>query len=163
MTRAYTDRAVVPLIDRFMQKVSPEPNSGCWLWDGAVDSQGYGQIKGGRRVEKMRWAHRLSYELHHGPIGGLQVLHRCDVPICVNPDHLFLGTNADNMADMKAKGRARSGWTTTKGHKGAKLTPDMVREIRASTDTTTACGKRYGVAQAHISAVRLRKVWRHVV
>jgi hypothetical protein len=81
----------------------PEPNTGCLLWLGKVGTDGYGLFKvGGKR----RAAHRVSYEIHKGPIPpGLWVLHRCDTPACVNPEHLFLGTHADNMRDMVAKGR----------------------------------------------------------
>lgn len=93
------------IAERFDAKWQVEPNTGCHLWIGAVSDSGYGSvsIKG-----KMRLAHRVSYELRVGPIPlGLLVLHRCDVRCCVNPDHLFLGTYADNENDKIAKGRER--------------------------------------------------------
>src|ERR1700728_2715027 len=107
LTRAST------LLERFEFYAMPEPNTGCWLWAGAVDSDGYGAICVGPDVKKergyatkIRKAHRISYELFRGPIpDGLGVLHRCDMPCCVNPDHFFLGTNTDNVRDMIAKGR----------------------------------------------------------
>lgn len=113
----------VPIEDRFWQHVMPEPNSGCWLWDGYIDSRGYGRIGLGGRGGGMTGAHRISLK-----IAGVEVpndklvLHKCDVPACVNPEHLFVGTQADNINDMHRKGRRiysaspfrgrqRTGWT----------------------------------------------------
>lgn len=94
-----------PAHDRFVASYRVD-ESGCWLWR-ATGGRRYGSLfVDGRREQ----AHRVSWLLHRGKIpDGLHVLHKCDTPLCVNPDHLFLGTHADNMADMKAKGRARSG------------------------------------------------------
>ena len=93
------------LRERFEGKFTPEPNSGCWLWMAAGGADGrYGRIgvNGNSRL-----AHRVAWELYRGPISGNEhVLHKCDVTICVNPDHLFLGSHADNMRDMAEKGRA---------------------------------------------------------
>ena len=90
-------------LDRFMAKVSPEPNSGCWLWVGAARQTGYGNFFLG---SKSISAHRAAWLLHRGGIpDGMCVCHHCDVPSCVNPEHLFLGTHLDNMRDMDAKGR----------------------------------------------------------
>lgn len=87
--------------------IIPEPNSGCWLWDGRYSKSGYGTLGGGRKGERVQ-AHRLMWEAVNGPIpGGLLVCHRCDVRGCVNPDHLFVGTAKDNTRDMMVKGRAR--------------------------------------------------------
>ena len=83
-----------------------EPNTGCWLWDGR-DIKGYGAVS---VANKSKLAHRVSYEYHKGPIpDGMFVLHKCDMPLCINPEHLFLGTHAENMADMKRKGRGSGG------------------------------------------------------
>jgi hypothetical protein len=112
--------ANLTMAERFASKVSPEPTSGCWLWDGQVDLNGYARISRGPPWTRITFGHRVAWELHRGPIPtGLSVLHRCDVPGCVNPDHLFLGTQADNMADMNAKGRGnfpKMGTTCQKGH-----------------------------------------------
>lgn len=89
--------------ERFDQKWSPEPFSGCWIWTASVDEQGYGFFK---LNYKMRKSNRVSWELHFGKIpAGLCVLHKCDTPSCVNPSHLFLGTHSDNQVDALAKGR----------------------------------------------------------
>ena len=94
------------LRDRFDAKWTPEPMSGCWLWTGTVDLKQYGRFsKQGRLCS----AHRIAWELYRGSIPtDRNVLHRCDNPSCVNPDHLFLGTLTDNMRDMARKGRSYS-------------------------------------------------------
>jgi hypothetical protein len=91
------------LITRFERKFIPEPNSGCWLWTDAVTAKGYGRILVGN---KSRIASRVSHYIYKGTIPtGLLVCHTCDTPSCVNPDHLWLGSAADNMKDCSDKGR----------------------------------------------------------
>lgn len=88
---------------RFIAKI--EKTQSCWLWTGPLSQSGYGRAS--RGTKKVR-AHRASYELFVGPIPeGMCVLHKCDIPRCVNPDHLFIGTHLDNMRDMESKGRAK--------------------------------------------------------
>lgn len=97
----------------------------CWFWVGARHRLGYGLFNG-------RKAHRASWEIHCGAIpAGMSVLHRCDVRNCVNPAHLFLGTQADNMRDMVAKGRHRSAPAFGEANPASRLTADQVREMRA--------------------------------
>jgi len=134
----------------------PEPNSGCYLWTGPVIEGGYGRIKVSRRTVL---AHRLAWEVHRGPIADdLCVCHRCDNPGCVNPDHLFLGTHAENMADRDAKGRCRPGSGVRQWK--AKLTPVLVAEIRASSLLQRELAEIYGVTQKTISAVKTGIVWK---
>lgn len=90
--------------ERLLAFVIPEPNSGCWLFSGSIAGAGYGRFS---CAEASNYAHRAAWLAFKGPIpAGLMVLHRCDTPCCVNPDHLFLGTSQDNLRDMIGKGRA---------------------------------------------------------
>lgn len=97
-----------PLAERFAAKV--HKTDGCWLWTGATTSTGYGHLtKGGHDGRPVK-AHRLAYELANGPIpDGLEVCHHCDTPLCVRPDHLFLGTRRENLGDAMRKGRMATG------------------------------------------------------
>jgi HNH endonuclease len=95
------------LKERIFSNFTEDHDTGCWLWRGAKDHNGYGVI--GMRVPGAgRYAHRIAYQLAWGPIPPrLCVLHRCDTPQCINPLHLFLGTQAHNMQDMQRKGRGK--------------------------------------------------------
>lgn len=106
---------VAPLLERVERFAVPEPNTGCWLWIGAVDPHGYGVLS---VRNKIRFAHRASWEAHRGIIpSGMVVMHKCDNPPCVNPAHLAVGTQDENMADMARKGRVRRG-SRSKNHMG---------------------------------------------
>lgn len=107
----------------------------------------------------MMLAHRASWELHYGKVpDGLWVLHKCDVTICVNPDHLFVGTHEDNMIDMTNKGRSTFGARNGR----SKLVEDSVKQIKYSSEQASGCAARFGVSQATISMIRSGKRWRHV-
>lgn len=114
---------------------------------------GYGQIHWGGITA---YAHRVAWELKNGPINDLYVLHRCDNRKCVNPDHLFLGTFDENMADMVAKKRQAHG--TRNGH--AKLSDEDILDIKRSTELQANIATKYGVTQGHISAIRSGKTRR---
>lgn len=103
-----------PAIQRFMEKVEVITETGCWIWTGSLNLQRYGQFHdNGCSVSRMSGnvlAHRWAYNYFKGPLDGYaHVCHRCDVPECVNPDHLWVGTHQDNMADLWAKGRGTRG------------------------------------------------------
>lgn len=144
-------------MSRLMQKVHPEPNSGCWLWIGGVNQAGYGVILYGSG-EKNGLAHRLSWRLHKGPISdGLHVLHRCDVPCCVNPDHLFLGTNKDNVDDKVSKGRAKG--SIGEENPNATLCEIDIPLIMKNSLSCKDIGKIYGVSGQTIWRIKNGKNW----
>lgn len=152
-------KAIHPSKEHFESKYIPEPNSGCWIWTGwTFNGPGYGGFDINRRGHL---AHRVSWLLYRGPIpDGLSVCHKCDVPACVNPDHLFLGTPADNTQDMISKGRnsRRDGERNAM----ATLTDELVRKIRNATGSQRSVAARFGVSHATVWAIRNRKRWGHV-
>jgi hypothetical protein len=161
----------MPAIDRFHASYLPEPNSGCWLWLGTErGSNGYGAIKvDGSLIQ----AHRYSWQLHKGQIpAGSLVCHSCDVPACVNPNHLFLGDHQANSDDKYRKGRALTGSDLSSlrlrtGARGdrigvSKLTAPQVLSIRADQRPQREIAAEFGVSQTAINNIRLRKVWRHI-
>lgn len=143
--------------DRIERLSIPEPNSGCLLWCGRADKNGYGII----RMGYLRKAHRVAWEIRRGPIpDDLFVCHKCDVPACVNPDHMFLGTSQDNTADRDRKGRGARPQGVLNAF--AKLTDRQVIEIRREAGTLAEIGQRYGVSRSLVGYIRARKIWRHV-
>lgn len=165
-----------PLEERFWAKVAVTKPDECWRWTAKTNNMGYGQIRtreGERHTFSL--AHRVAYELANGNLHPSDcVLHRCDNPICVNPAHLFLGTKADNVADMVAKGRAgfqvkpesyRGGKPPRyigEAHPRARLTEADVRRIRADPRGTRALAKEIGVSRDAVRAARLGRNWAHV-
>lgn len=162
---------------RFAGDYMPEPTTGCWLWTAGLQKYGYGGFSMRARTYP---AHRISWLMHRGAIGDKFVLHKCDTPACVNPEHLFLGTQADNIRDMDRKGRgrrlgvagARNGARLyperlSRGEKryNAVLTDALVREIRLAADAgegPASIGRRLHLDRNHVSHVIKRRSWRHV-
>lgn len=148
-----------PLADRLWSRVKQEGD--CWIWQG-TNTKGYGMIsdKG-----KMKLTHRVAYTLTHGDIPeGYDILHICDTPSCINPDHLMLGTHQDNMDDMRVKGRAVH--VNGEQHPMAKLNWNLVRSIRSEFEQGQSqmdLSKKYCV---HVSTVHLivhNKIWKEQV
>lgn len=150
--------------DRFWEKV--EKTATCWLWRAFVNPCGYGKLTIGSHTDgsyKSAVASRISWELHNGSIpDGLCVCHHCDTPACVRPDHLFLGTHADNMKDMARKGRHVDCSTGAKSPR-AKLTAGQVAEIRTEYArgilSQEKIGKHFGISQAYISKICRGNHW----
>jgi hypothetical protein len=148
------------LEERFWAKV--DKSGECWLWTAAVDGRGYGKIQTGTLAKpKLEAAHRVAWRLTRGTEPTGFVLHHCDTPRCVRPDHLFEGTSADNAADMVTKGRQTRGAS----HPFARLTEEQVREIRSLDPEITniaAVARRYGVSYFTIRKVVRGETWRDV-
>ena len=144
----------IPIEDRFWPKV--RKTASCWLWRGGTNGVGYGMILKGRSKVL---AHRVSWEMEHGSLDPkARVLHRCDNPACVRPDHLFLGTMKDNMQDMLKKGRNKF-----LAHKGeangqSKLSDLEVRELRekaAADISQNVLAKEYEISQSSVAGLVL--------
>lgn len=142
---------------RLMKLVDKTPT--CWNWTGVKDKQGYGEI---RDYYKKKRAHRVSWEIHIGPIpDGMCICHKCDNKLCINPDHLFLGTLQDNNRDRDSKGR------NTKGEQqpAHKLTDDLVLAIRRAVKngvTQSSIAKTLGISKPTINCAVNGKTWRHI-
>jgi hypothetical protein len=159
-------------IARFWAKV--DRSGDCWTWKGAT-WQGYGRLGINGRSMK---AHRVSWEIANGPIPtGVEVCHRCDNPSCVRPDHLFLGTHAENIADMVSKGRVATGARSSarlhperrprgEFHPFHRLTAADVLAIRTRYAwggiTQAALASEYGVSEEHVRQIILRRKWAHL-
>lgn len=151
-----------PMPAAFAAKISVAPATGCHLWTGAIRTSGYGAFHR-RAPRRVVATHRFAWELARGPIpDGMLVCHRCDVRHCVNPDHLFLGTHAENSADMKKKAREARGQTLPQ----TKLTADEVLTIRGAWNSGVVMQKQlaqaFGVHQSQIHRIISRKDWKHL-
>lgn len=140
--------------ERFHHYVQPEPNSGCWLWAGCHDKDGYGFIRvDGKNLK----THRFSFELHNRKLErGEYVCHKCDNPACVNPDHLFAGDNSANQIDCAQKGR--------RGVR-QKLTPQDVRKVKQLSENglgPTQIARMFGVSDSLICNIKSGIKWAHV-
>jgi hypothetical protein len=162
MTRIYRR---TPPEQRFWQKVSKGGPDECWNWTAAVNKYGYGHFGFSAAVGMIR-AHRYAFELTNGEIPhGAIVRHRCDNRLCVNPAHLELGTAADNVADMMARGRQRNRPLKGAENGSAKLSPETVLEIRrrlANGATDRGLARDIGVGKSTVRRIRTGQSWAHI-
>ena len=151
-----------PIEQRFWEKVLK--TEGCWLWQGATNLQGYGKLSRGRVSEGTLAAHRLSYEIAFGAIPpGQYVLHKCDTPLCVRPDHLFLGSQTDNLLDMTLKGHRSFRPHSGESNGRAKLVETQVSQIRgrfAKDESRAKLAKEYGVDWSTIDRIVKQTSWK---
>lgn len=180
MTEAGWTRETVHIrkaIERFRRKtVKGEGENACWIFTGFIDKHGYGLCRPGFGKLNVR-AHRYAWIMKNGPIPhGMFVLHKCDVRACVNPDHLFLGSNRDNVDDMLKKERQRKGdnhparidpsrQVRGERHGQAKMTAGKVVELRRllANGLSIADGaKRFGIDSKTVRDIQARKIWKHV-
>lgn len=141
-----------------------EKTDDCWLWVGALKPTGYGLRSFSRDGRHFTWlVHRLAYELEVGPIpDGMCVCHTCDVPNCVNPEHLWLGSHDDNMSDRQGKSRQTHG----EGHPQAKLCDEIVRSIRIrrkNGESAHSLASEFGISPGVIYDIHEGKTWKHVI
>jgi hypothetical protein len=150
----YTEKDII----RFWSKVkkSSTDNNNCWIWIGALNEKGYGRFKLGRKMIK---AHRFIMSVYNSfPTPDIQVLHTCDNPSCVNPSHLFFGTNNDNMQDKKYKGRGTIG----EKNPGAKLTERDIISIRQDGRSKQELADAYDISVGAIDNIIKRRRWKHI-
>ena len=128
---------------------------GCWDWLGSKTKRGYGQFKLGGRKGMLLQAHRVAWRITNGEPGNLHVLHKCDNTSCVNPQHLFLGTQRDNLRDAASKGR-----TANRALTEAKVR--QILDLAAAGKSYSFLARKFGVNQSNIGSILRRRTWRHV-
>ena len=144
--------------DRIESKVERIPESGCWVWMGATTMRGYGQIES---FNRKHYAHRASYEAFIGPIPeGMNVCHACDNVYCVNPAHLFLGTQKQNLEDMARKGRSTFGEKNPMAKLSAKDVED-IKYLITTEVSNKSLALKYGVSTKTINLIKQGKRWNH--
>jgi HNH endonuclease len=153
----------IHLSDRFWNKV--KKTNTCWLWTAGQQGNGYGTFRT-KNPRRHVLAHRMAWELTYGPIPeGKQVCHHCDTRHCIRPDHLFLGTQCDNIRDAFRKGRFpvnHGKWNKGEVNGSAKLTAADVTKIRSMTGTQQEIANIFGINQSHVSRIKRCSSWNHM-
>jgi len=155
------ERKIIPeeaklFLDGFHERYEPVPESGCWIWLGVQNPRGDGQMQVSNKTYA---AHRVSFFIHNKEFDQLLLVrHSCDVPSCVNPAHLSLGTNKDNSDDMVRRGRQNQGSNVNT----AKLTPESALAVYNAEGTHKEIGVRFGIDCSAVSLVKGGKSWKSV-
>ena len=150
-------RPQIPLLQKIEQSSIKLPESGCWIWMKSLNHMGYGKTCLGKGSNIS--AHRASYEEKYGKIpNGLMALHTCDIRCCVNPDHIFLGTQQDNMTDKVLKNRQSNG----EKHGMSKLTKEQAFEAKFGTEKSSLLAKKFGCSAVTIRQIRSGMYWKHL-
>ena len=150
-------RSRIPISEKIANKVVKIPEAGCWIWLGSITKHGYGKMTLGTKTNIS--AHRASYELKHGAIPkGMLALHHCDIKCCVNPDHIFLGTQQANMDDKVLKNRQANGIK----HGMSKLTEEQAKEAKFGNVKPTELAKKFNCSATIIRQIRNGIYWRHL-
>ncbi len=154
--RKTTIPSIAKVISRFLSSRTEGGKNDCWNWNKSTNEKGYGQVMcAGKNIK----AHKMAYMIHVGDIpDGVSVLHKCDNPRCVNPNHLFLGSQADNINDMYGKKRAIVG----SRHKLSKLTEQEALEIFKSKESTAVLANRFSVCAQLVNAIKRKSKWKHL-
>ncbi|GAB6170593.1 HNH endonuclease [Paradesulfitobacterium aromaticivorans] len=154
----YSMSLIKPVEERFMSNV--QKTDSCWIWTGHKANGGYGIFHANH---KSYIAHRFYYALHHGPIPEhIKACHKCDNPACVNPDHIFLGTQSENLRDAVMKGRRNM---LGEDNPFSKLTEDNVLSLRrlyANGITKAELARRFQLSKTHVGRIISREVWAHI-
>lgn len=157
MSRVYTRELLMAFIESHSERIT---ETGCQIWLRALATKGYCQIwiDGHHKL-----VHRVTWELHYGPVpDGLCVLHRCDIPCCVNHAHLFIGTRQDNAIDASRKGRSVGFRRKGSNHPITNLTEVDVIAIRADQRKYKEIAKDYGIGETGVCLIKTRKTWTHI-
>jgi len=146
------------ILNRFLSKINQQTSTGCWEWIAGKHKFGYGMFwVNGKTIP----AHRVAYKLFIGDIPeSLSVLHKCDNPTCVNPEHLFLGTQMDNMKDMNSKGRRKS--ICGEQLPQTKINSDIVLDIRKKAQSQRNYATQYNISQSTVGEIQRNLIWKHV-
>ena len=148
---------------RFLKRVNVGAPNECWEWTASRQQQKWhGQWR--NKAGQIELVHRASWRMFKCDIpAGMFVLHKCDNPACVNPSHLWLGTQSDNLHDMWTKGRARPQTSIGEKHGMSKVTESIVREIRESSLSGVDLARKFGITPTTVCDIRKRRTWDHIL